>query len=56
MVWKKAWYYNLEQGGLFMDDVMIKRNHNVVDPQFDWDRLLRTDYWGLEMFDPQVSI
>ena len=37
-----------------MDDVMIKRNHNVVDPNFDWDRLIRTDYWGLEMFDPQV--
>eukprot|EP00392_Amoebophrya_sp_AT5.2_P006964 g6976.t1 len=52
--WSHAWYYNLERGGLFMDDVMIKRNLNVVDPQFDWDRLLRTDYWGLEMFDPQV--
>ncbi|CAD7924097.1 unnamed protein product [Amoebophrya sp. A120] len=52
--WYHAWYYNLERGGLFMDDVMIKRNLNVVDPQFDWDRLIRTDYWGLEMFDPQV--
>ncbi|CAD7926824.1 unnamed protein product [Amoebophrya sp. A25] len=52
--WYHAWFYNLEQGGLFMDDVMIKRNLNVVDPQFDWDRLIRTDYWGLEMFDPQV--
>ena len=37
-----------------MDDVMIKRNMNVVDPNFDWDRFIRTDYWGLEMFDPQV--
>ena len=53
--WCEAWDYNLERGGLFMDDVMIKRNLNVVDPVFDWDRLIRTDYWGLEMFDPQVG-
>ena len=52
--WYHGWFFNLERGGLFMDDVMIKRNMNVVDPQFDWDRLIRTDYWGLEMFDPQV--
>ena len=52
--WTGAWYFNLERGGLFMDDVMIKRNLNVVDPIFDWDRMIRTDYWGLEMFDPQV--
>eukprot|EP00397_Hematodinium_sp_SG-2012_P011503 GEMP01011643.1.p1 GENE.GEMP01011643.1~~GEMP01011643.1.p1 ORF type:complete len:644 (+),score=101.94 GEMP01011643.1:575-2506(+) len=49
-----VWWYNLEQGGFFMDDVMIKRNTNVVDPVFDWARLWRTDYWGLEMFDPKV--
>jgi hypothetical protein len=34
-----------------MDDVMIKRNLNVVDPVFDVDRWLRTDYWGEESDD-----
>jgi len=52
--WWSAWNYNLEKGGFFMDDVMIKRNKNVVEPELDMERILRTDYWGLEMFDPEV--
>ena len=46
-----AFKFNLLQGGLFMDDAMIARNEVVVGPTMDWARLLRTDYWGLDMFD-----
>lgn len=46
--------FNLQVGGFFMDDVMIRRNNVVVDSTLDWKRLWRTDYWGLEMFDPKV--
>lgn len=43
--------FNMEAGGFFMDDAMIRRNQVVVDNAMDWRRLMRTDYWGLEMFD-----
>ncbi|CAK9088034.1 unnamed protein product [Durusdinium trenchii] len=46
--------FNLETGGFFMDDAMIRRNSLVTDGVLDWRRLWRTDYWGLEMFDPQT--
>eukprot|EP00929_Paragymnodinium_shiwhaense_P101071 TRINITY_DN63842_c0_g1_i1.p1 TRINITY_DN63842_c0_g1~~TRINITY_DN63842_c0_g1_i1.p1 ORF type:complete len:798 (+),score=167.56 TRINITY_DN63842_c0_g1_i1:63-2456(+) len=46
--------FNLERGGFFMDDAMIRRNQVVVDETFDVARWLRTDYWGLEMFDPNA--
>eukprot|EP00435_Cladocopium_sp_Y103_P072511 s177_g40.t1 len=46
--------FNLEQGGFFMDDAMIRRNTVVVDSVFDLRKLWRTDYWGLEMFDPDT--
>lgn len=45
---------NLQLGGFFMDDVMIHRNLVVVSETMDWGRLWRTDYWGLEMFDPNT--
>lgn len=45
-------WFNLLQGGFFMDDQMIRRNEMVVSETLDWGRLWRTDYWGLEMFDP----
>jgi len=37
-----------------MDDAMIRKNSVVVAEAMDWPRLLRTDYWGLEMFDPNA--
>lgn len=43
--------YNLGVNGFFMDDVMIHKNAVVVSDTLDRKRLLRTDYWGLEMFD-----
>lgn len=49
-----AWWpcvrYNMEQGGFFMDDQMIRKNANVYE-ELDWRRVFRTDYWGLEMFE-----
>jgi len=33
-----------------MDDAMIKKNANVFE-EINWRRILRTDYWGLEMFE-----
>ncbi|CAE8650123.1 unnamed protein product, partial [Polarella glacialis] len=50
LAWQPAAFFNLEQGGFFMDDAMIKKNANVYE-DLDWPRLLRTDYWGLEMFE-----
>ena len=44
----------MEANGFFMDDAMIRRNSLVVDKQMDWPKLWRTDYWGLEMFDPDT--
>eukprot|EP00439_Symbiodinium_sp_Y106_P064998 s1228_g10.t1 len=46
--------FNMETGGFFMDDVMIRRNSVVVDTTLDLRRLWTTDYWGLEMFDPNT--
>ncbi|CAJ1409591.1 unnamed protein product [Effrenium voratum] len=46
--------FNMETGGFFMDDAMIRRNAVVVDEALDLQRLWRTDYWGLEMFDPNT--
>ena len=46
--------FNMEEKGFFMDDAMIRRNGLVVDAQMDWPKLWRTDYWGLEMFDPNT--
>eukprot|EP00434_Breviolum_minutum_P042735 symbB.v1.2.038054.t1/scaffold5798.1/size23537/1 len=46
--------FNMEIGGFFMDDAMIRRNAVVVDTVFDIAKLWRTDYWGLEMFDPNT--
>eukprot|EP00931_Biecheleriopsis_adriatica_P067370 TRINITY_DN41521_c0_g1_i1.p1 TRINITY_DN41521_c0_g1~~TRINITY_DN41521_c0_g1_i1.p1 ORF type:complete len:826 (-),score=156.42 TRINITY_DN41521_c0_g1_i1:114-2561(-) len=46
--------FNMETGGFFMDDAMIRRNLVVIDNALDWGRLWRTDYWGLEMFDPNT--
>eukprot|EP00811_Abedinium_folium_P002148 NODE_1196_length_2565_cov_4.629614.p1 GENE.NODE_1196_length_2565_cov_4.629614~~NODE_1196_length_2565_cov_4.629614.p1 ORF type:complete len:795 (-),score=224.95 NODE_1196_length_2565_cov_4.629614:45-2429(-) len=41
-------------GELFMDDRMIAQNLLVVaDGPLDWRALLRTDYWGQEMFGTQ---
>mmetsp|Transcript_31612 Transcript_31612/g.70893 ORF Transcript_31612/g.70893 Transcript_31612/m.70893 type:complete len:642 (+) Transcript_31612:563-2488(+) len=37
---------------LWMMVLLSAKNPNIVDPNLDWDRLMRTDYWGLEMFDP----
>jgi len=45
---------NMEVGGFFMDDAMIKKNTVVTDVSLDWHRLMRTDYWGLDMFDPNT--
>ena len=51
-----AWYawapvrsYRIYNNGFFMDDAMIARNPNVFE-DLDWQRLFRTDYWGLDMF------
>eukprot|EP00927_Polykrikos_kofoidii_P078633 TRINITY_DN7543_c0_g1_i2.p1 TRINITY_DN7543_c0_g1~~TRINITY_DN7543_c0_g1_i2.p1 ORF type:complete len:870 (-),score=86.09 TRINITY_DN7543_c0_g1_i2:176-2662(-) len=46
--------FNPSVGGLFMDDTMIQKNRVVVDETLDIWRLLRTDYWGLEMFAPNA--
>mmetsp|Transcript_156609 Transcript_156609/g.502776 ORF Transcript_156609/g.502776 Transcript_156609/m.502776 type:complete len:800 (-) Transcript_156609:188-2587(-) len=46
--------FNMQVGGMFMDDVMIQRNAVVTNHDMDWKRLWRTDYWGLEMFDPNT--
>lgn len=51
--WRAAFSFNMQQGGFFMDDAMIKKNLNVVE-ELDWRRLIRTDYWGLEMFQEDV--
>eukprot|EP00930_Biecheleria_cincta_P070928 TRINITY_DN58497_c0_g1_i1.p1 TRINITY_DN58497_c0_g1~~TRINITY_DN58497_c0_g1_i1.p1 ORF type:complete len:726 (+),score=105.11 TRINITY_DN58497_c0_g1_i1:258-2180(+) len=44
----------MQIGGFFMDDAMIAKNAVVTDASLDWRRLWRTDYWGLEMFDPNT--
>lgn len=46
--------FNLEMGGFFMDDSMIKKNEVVWSEKLDIYRLLTTDYWGLAMFDPDT--
>lgn len=46
--------FNMEVGGYFMDDAMIKKNAVVTGEVLDWNRLWRTDYWGLDMFDPNT--
>eukprot|EP00927_Polykrikos_kofoidii_P085430 TRINITY_DN9295_c0_g2_i1.p1 TRINITY_DN9295_c0_g2~~TRINITY_DN9295_c0_g2_i1.p1 ORF type:complete len:937 (+),score=145.17 TRINITY_DN9295_c0_g2_i1:358-2811(+) len=49
--WLPALQYNFEVGNSrFMDDAMIWKNKNVYE-NIDWNRIFRTDYWGLEMFD-----
>ncbi|CAE7840537.1 speE [Symbiodinium sp. CCMP2592] len=52
--YRPVWDFNMETGGFFMDDVMIRRNSVVVDTTLDLRRLWTTDYWGLEMFDPNT--
>ena len=47
--WLPAWQYKIFNNGFFMDDAMIARNPNVVG-DFSWSQLLRSDYWGLDMF------
>ena len=47
--WAPAVSYKMYNNGFFMDDAMIARNANVYE-ELDWNRLFRTDYWGLEMF------
>lgn len=47
--WAPAFQYKMFNNGFFMDDAMIARNPNVIE-SLDWNRLLRTDYWGLDMF------
>lgn len=46
--------FNLERDGFFMDDQMIQKNAVVTSPKLDVRQLMRTDYWGREMFDPEV--
>eukprot|EP00435_Cladocopium_sp_Y103_P049242 s1706_g14.t1 len=47
--WLPALQYDFS-GGFFMDDAMIKKNPNVYE-ELNWQRLFRTDYWGLDMFE-----
>lgn len=46
--------FNLQAGGFFMDDAMIQKNNVVTSAVLDWRRLVRTDFWGLDMFDPNT--
>ena len=47
--WAPAFQYKMFNNGFFMDDAMIARNPNVFG-DFSWYQLLRSDYWGLDMF------
>eukprot|EP00401_Gymnodinium_catenatum_P036327 CAMPEP_0117465106 /NCGR_PEP_ID=MMETSP0784-20121206/4455_1 /TAXON_ID=39447 /ORGANISM="" /LENGTH=727 /DNA_ID=CAMNT_0005259005 /DNA_START=362 /DNA_END=2543 /DNA_ORIENTATION=+ len=48
--WWPSLSYKIDNNGFFMDDAMIAKNANVVEA-INWQRLLRTDFWGLDMFD-----
>lgn len=49
--WAPSRNFMIDNNGFFMDDRMIGKNKNVFEEHLDWNRLCRTDYWGLEMFD-----